>query len=135
VRGDRRRERDAAVRRRVGGHVVCGRLRAEEGAGGVDVEGFAPLGVGHVDGGHAADDAGEAEEMVEGAEGGDGGGDGFGYGGRVGDVDGNAEDAGFWELGGEGCDGWLGGAEGAFQVPDAEAQGAVFEHGSGAGEA
>lgn len=62
--GDRRRERDAAVRRRVGGHVLCRSLRAEKAAGGVDVDGFAPLLVGHGDGGHAADYTGKAEHVI-----------------------------------------------------------------------
>jgi hypothetical protein len=64
VRRYRSCERDAAVWRRVGGHVFGGCLGAEESAGGVDVDGFAPLVVCHGDGGHAADDSGEAEHVV-----------------------------------------------------------------------
>jgi hypothetical protein len=50
-------------------------------------------------------------------------------------VDGYAEDAGGGEFGGQGVDCGERGAQGAFEVPEAEARGAVFEQGSGAGEA
>lgn len=74
-------------------------LRAEKGAGEIDIVGSAPFVGRHVDGVRAADDAGEAEQRRDLAEDfervGEGGGDGC-----VGaHVDGHGEDAGVWELG------------------------------------
>lgn len=94
--------------------MLRGCLGAQEGAGGVDVEGFAPLFGGHGQGGHATDDAGEAEEVIERAERGDGGGDAFLHGGGVGYVDGDAEDATVGKVGGQRCYGGLGASEGCF---------------------
>ena len=110
-------------------------LGTEEGAGRVHFKSFAPLGFGHREGRLAAYDPGEAEEVVDGAEGADGGVEAFLHAFGGGHVDGYAEDADGGEFGGQGCDCGEGGAEGAFEVPEAEAGGAVFEHGAGAGEA
>ena len=73
--------------------------------------------------------------MVHGPQGLDGGGEGFVDFGGSGDVDGDGEDSEGGEVVGEGCDGGEGGAESSFEVPDAEAGGAVVEEGAGAGEA
>lgn len=75
-------------------------LSAEEGSRRVDFKGFAPRGFGHGEGGLAAYDPGEAEEVVDGAEGADGGGEAFLHAGGGGYVDGYAEDADGGEVGG-----------------------------------
>jgi hypothetical protein len=135
MRRDRSRERNTAVRVRVRSHMTRHSLSTEEGAGRVHFKGLAPGCLGHREGGLAAYDAGEAEEVVDGAEGADGGVEAFLHAFGGGHVDGYAEDADGGEFGGQGCDCGEGGAEGAFEVPEAEARGAVFEHSAGAGEA
>lgn len=65
VRRYRSREGDAAVWARVSGHMLCRCLRAEERARRVYIDGLAPLHVCHGDCGHAADDTGEAEQVVQ----------------------------------------------------------------------
>jgi hypothetical protein len=72
--------------------------------------------------------------MVDGAEGREGGFEAFLDALARGYVDGYAEDAGGGEVGGQGVDCGERGAQGAFEVPEAEAGGAVFEEGPGAGE-
>ena len=101
---------------------------------GADVERFAPRLSCHLHGVEAADDAREAEDVVDGAHGFDGGGDAFGDGWGGGDVDFDAEDPGGREIGREGYDGGLRGAECGLQVPEAEAGAAVFEKGAGGAE-
>lgn len=118
-----------------GGHVFGDGLRAEKGAHGVDIQSLAPLLGAHLEGVEAADNAGEAKKVVECAHRLGTGFDGFGDGVVVRDIDADAQDALGGEVGGEGEDGGLGGAECGFKVPEAEAGGAVFEEGASGGEA
>lgn len=83
----------------------------------------------------AAYDSCEAEEVIQRSDGGENGGDSCGYGLGVGDVDGYTEDARGGEVCGEGVDGRGGGAEGGVEVPEDGGGGAVFEEGTGGGEA
>lgn len=102
-------------------HVLSHGLRAQERARRVHIYRFPPVGFRHIEGRHAAYDPGETEQVVDGGEGGDCVAHCVGDGRGVGDVDGDAEDAGGRERACEGCDGALGGAQGRLEVPDAEA--------------
>ena len=108
-------------------------LGAEEGAGGVDVEGAAEFVGGHGEGVRAADDAGEAAEDVEAAERGCDAGHGVVDGLRVGHVEVCGRDARGGEVCAEGVDVVFGGG-GKGEVEEREAGEAVFEECAGVGE-
>ena len=98
MRRDGCRERDAAPACALLRHLSCSRLRAEEGAGGIDVECLSPLSIRHVHGVRHAYDAGEADEVLETAKSLDSGFDALCYSGGVCDINCYAEDANLREV-------------------------------------
>lgn len=128
MRRNRRREDDRPPRPLLA-YLPRERLRAEKGSGEVDVVGAAP-GLGrHVDGGGAVDDAGEADEVGDGAEDFEGVGQGGGDFRVRPHVQGLRYYFSGWEFLVERFYGGEGGV--GVEVPEGEARGAVFEEGGG----
>jgi hypothetical protein len=135
MRRNRCGQGNTAVRVRVRSHMLCHSLRAEKRSGRVHFERLAPLGFGYFESRNTADDSCKAEEVVDGAESLDGGVKAFLHALAGGYVDGYAEDAGGGEVGGEGGDCGERGAERAFEVPEADPGGPVFQQSASTGEA